>query len=493
MPSMPTRVELKSNLKALKRCLERRPMDLDARMRMARTHRLLGERRGAVAHYRAVARYLSLAGQPLQAIAVLKELLQVDPRHEETLLFLAKLYARTAGAEPSAVGRVALPIVDSATGPIALPEGMPPTATGVWHAIRPLGTDVFTVVHEPAADDGGGLSIADELRGLEDTLDVHEDDVLEARPALTLGVDPEEDFEDYEDYEIIGPLTTEDFVLPQVPLFSSLSPDAFVELGHAMVFQRAEPGQLIFREGDVGDSCIVLCRGRARVMRKNDDGDDVELMTLAEGDIAGLFALLSSQNRHASLLAQTHLEYFEIDRLAVDRLVEKHPHAKEQLARLFRERLLLNLLAVLPVFTSLAPAQRQALVERFEDVAFYDEEPLFVADSDEGGLWIVLEGMVRVHGEALGEGAVRLVPGDYLGSFAGSDGAKGGLDATAKGRVLTARLGAADLSAITKEHPDLAGMRAAFERAGLMLGSDVFAGNGRLPGGLVELKPLLEG
>src|SRR5688500_17006729 len=97
--SMPTRTELKKNLKALKQRLEKRPMDLDARMRMARTHRLLAEKRHAVAHYRAVARYLSLAGQPLMAIGVLKELLQVDPRHEETLLFLAKLYARTAGAE----------------------------------------------------------------------------------------------------------------------------------------------------------------------------------------------------------------------------------------------------------------------------------------------------------------------------------------------------------------------------------------------------------
>ena len=81
MSTMPSKGELKRNLKALKDRLDERPMDLDARMRTARTYRLLERGPDAVAHYAAVARYLSLAGHPLQAIAVLKELLQVDPQH----------------------------------------------------------------------------------------------------------------------------------------------------------------------------------------------------------------------------------------------------------------------------------------------------------------------------------------------------------------------------------------------------------------------------
>jgi hypothetical protein len=109
MAWQPTRAQLKKNLKALRARLDERPMDLDARMRMARTHRLLGDDRQAINHYRSVARYLSLSGQPLGAIAVLKELLLVDPGHEETLLFLAKLYARTRSADATNTGRVAVP------------------------------------------------------------------------------------------------------------------------------------------------------------------------------------------------------------------------------------------------------------------------------------------------------------------------------------------------------------------------------------------------
>ena len=56
MSTMPSRGELKRNLKLLKERLELRPMDLDARMRTARTYRLLGDGNDAVAHYGAVAR-----------------------------------------------------------------------------------------------------------------------------------------------------------------------------------------------------------------------------------------------------------------------------------------------------------------------------------------------------------------------------------------------------------------------------------------------------
>lgn len=518
MPSMPTKSELKKNLKALKGRLERRPMDLDARMRMARTHRLLGDKKQAVAHYRSVARYLSLAGQPLQAIAVLKELLQVDPKHEETLLFLAKLYARTRVSEGQARGRVAVPIADPPTGPIALPEGLPPSASGLWNAIRPMATDVFTVVHEAdevGAEVGGDdedLSIASELRELEDTLDLDEDDIVEesraddgpflddatavARPsARAPGADPTRSEDPFEgaldasddEYEILGMLSTEDILLPQVPLFSSLPPEAFVDLGHAMVFHRAQEGTVIFEEGDPGDSFIVISRGRARASRVVEGGEEIELMQLGDGDFAGLFALLAAQQRNARLTALTYLEYFEIDRLAVDQLIEKHPQVRAALAHFFRERLLLNLLAALPCFSTLSASERQDLSRRFKNKAHEPEDELFYQGFEHDGLWVLLEGKVRVGKE--GEPPeLTLVPGDFVGSFAASDDGEAELGAIADEKCVVALLSHKAFNDVLKVHPDLVGVRRAFEETGLMISEHVFAGNGRLPGRLVNLK-----
>jgi CRP-like cAMP-binding protein len=398
--AQPTKADLRRNLKALKRRLDDKPMDLDARMRMARTHQLMGEDKPAIAHYSAVARYLSLGGHPLQAIAVLKELLGVAPRHEETLLFLAKLYARTGGGEePHARSRVAVPVSDA--GPIALPDGLPASASGLWRAIRPQATDVM-----PAHTDDEPISIAAELRELEETFAITDDDVVDVRDAN----DPLAEVPDISDeaYEIIGAVTTEDVVLPKVALFSQLDPLAFIELGHAMVFHRTGEGEVIFDEGDPADSFLVIARGEAVATRAG-----VELMTLHQGDFAGLFALLARGRRHARLTAKSYVEYFEIDRAAVDALIAKHESARDALSTLAAERTLLHALAALPGLNRLGAGERRALADALNTRAVEAEEVLSRAGRQHPGLWIVLSGRVAV--ELDDETEIPLEPGDcYL-------------------------------------------------------------------------------
>ncbi len=388
---MPSRSELKRNLKLLKERLDERPMDLDARMRIARTYRLLHEGKDAVAHYGAVARYLSLAGHPLQAIAVLKELLQVDPRHEETLLFLAKLYARTRAADPSNRGRVAVPIADGAAdAPVApLTDGLPMTATGIWRAIKPQDTAELSVVH--SADEVGAVVEADDD---DDAEEVDDDDI-----------DPLDDS-----------LPFEEAVLSQVPLFQSLDAAAFVDLSHSMVLGRAKSGDVIFAEGDSGDSCVVIVHGEAIVTRQI-DGADVVRDTLGPGHIAGLFALVRAEARQATLTAQTDVEYFEIDRDAMADLFVKHPAAREGLASVLRDRLVESLLLETPIAHGLDDEARRALAERFTLRHLDDGDEVFDALSEVDGLWIVVDGDVAIGDEGADGNVVARVSaaaGDWI-------------------------------------------------------------------------------
>lgn len=515
MSEIPSKAELKKNLRALQERLQERPMDLDARMRVARTYRLLGRVDDAVAHYAAVARYLSLAGHPLQAIAVLKELLQVDPKHEDTLLFLAKLYARTRAADVTNRGRVAVPILDPADmqpgggGLLTLDEGVPLTATGIWRAIAPV--DPAELAREKTGDSVGlrealsgtpkpAAAAAAEAAAAEES--VSDDDVVAtevdrkrriAGDELATERDPlsAPDVGFGDDYEILGQMTTGDILLPKVPLFSSLSPEAFVQLSHSMIFLKAKAGTVLFEEGQPGDSCIVISRGRARVTRRAGAGGDiVELMQLHEGDIAGVFALMSAQTRQASLTALTDLEYFEIDRLAVDELVQRHPPAKLTLAKFFRERLLLSVLASLPFFQTLEPRERQDLVKRFTDRDYEPGDELFFEGAENDGLWVILEGRVAVHKEVDGKPHKKLdlAAGDYVGSLARVNTAQADLSAIATTVTKAAVLSHKAFSDLLEKHKDIAAVRERFARAGMMTGEHVFAGNGTVSGQLVGVR-----
>jgi CRP/FNR family cyclic AMP-dependent transcriptional regulator len=425
MSTLPSKSELKKNLKLLKELLEARPMDLDARMRIARTYRLLGDDDEAVAHYGAVARYLSLAGNPLQAIAVLKELLQIAPRHEETLLFLAKLYARTRAADATNRGRVAVPILDGVApagddgGVSALDQGMPVTATGIWRAIRPTSTADLTVVRD--IDDVG--AVVDEPDGVVPALDPEPIPLTTRSRSLASGV------------ARLSP--REEDALHRVPLFSSLDPAALVTLGHAMVQLRAEAGSVLFREGDPGDSCIVVTSGTATARRTVVEANgprDVVLRKLGPGDVAGVYALMSAETRQATVVADTDLEYFEIDGVAVAAVVMSEPTARHALVGVMRERLLGSLFRDVPLFAAMTGDEHELLGQAFTEKEYATGDDLFADFDENDGLWVVVAGAVDVVDEGADASAPlsRLTVGDWVACLAGSEGSTAGLTAAVR-------------------------------------------------------------
>jgi CRP-like cAMP-binding protein len=436
MSTMPSKSELKKNLKLLKELLESRPMDLDARMRIARTYRLLDDTSDAVAHYGAVARYLSLAGQPLQAIAVLKELLQIAPRHEETLLFLAKLYARTRAADTTNRGRVAVPILDPSPsadepGVTALDDGMPRTTTGIWRAIRPASTTDLVVVRD--ADDVGAVAEDDDPS----RPPLPAETPLSLPPSsMSAGTSPSRSpAADATTTPPPAPASSrEEDALLRVPLFASLPSSSLTTLGHAMVQLRASAGEVLFREGDPSDSCIVVTRGTARVSRQVVDEQgarELLLRRLEPGDVAGIHALFTAETRQATMVAETDLEYFEIDSVAVAAVVKHDPKARRSLLAAMRDRLLGALFLDVPLFAARAGAERETLKAAFLEKEIEEGDDLF-ADYDEvDGLWVVVDGVVDVV-DAAGAKPTTLRVGDWVACLAASEDAPAGLTGTAR-------------------------------------------------------------
>ena len=87
-------------------------------------------------------------------------------------------------------------------------------------------------------------------------------------------------------------------------------------------------GELIFREGDEGDSLFVLVKGRVRLtLTGGVNGEEVEqhLSTLCPGTTMGEMALLDRNPRSADAFAETDLVCFELDRAALARLQNEHP------------------------------------------------------------------------------------------------------------------------------------------------------------------------
>ncbi len=82
-----------------------------------------------------------------------------------------------------------------------------------------------------------------------------------------------------------------------------------------------ERGEVLFRQGDPGDSLYLVMRGRVSIMVATPDSPQgVEIATYTRGDIFGEFALLAEQPRAATVKALRATELARISREAAARL-----------------------------------------------------------------------------------------------------------------------------------------------------------------------------
>ncbi len=101
--------------------------------------------------------------------------------------------------------------------------------------------------------------------------------------------------------------------------------------------QHFEPGDLVFRQGDVGDSVYVIEQGECEVLREKDGAAEV-LATLAGGDYFGEMALLSDQTRNATIRARSAVDVLIIPKHDFNKLRASVPAFGDVFSKLAKQR-----------------------------------------------------------------------------------------------------------------------------------------------------------
>ncbi|HEY0631031.1 MAG TPA: Crp/Fnr family transcriptional regulator [Thermoleophilaceae bacterium] len=114
-------------------------------------------------------------------------------------------------------------------------------------------------------------------------------------------------------------------LLARVPLFADLSEHDLRELAQVAVPRSYEAGQVVFREGDAGDTCFVVRSGAARVTRRHSDGRVITLTELRPGAIFGELAMFGGETRSASIEVLEPMRALAILAADLRRLILTHP------------------------------------------------------------------------------------------------------------------------------------------------------------------------
>jgi CRP-like cAMP-binding protein len=328
------------------------PRDASWPQRAAECYRQLGKGREQQAALERAATGYADRGFTLKAVAICKMILALDPDHTRTQDRLAELQGqRVRGLDR--VPRAAAEILAS-DGAVST-EGPRSIRSGA-----PLET----------------MSLRDAVPGA----------VKKESGAYEIHIEEVEYFVDY-------PLDP-GALLESLPLFRSVSPETLKLLIDRLELIDCPRGSVVFERGEVPDAMYVVADGR--VVLWADDQRSVELTRLESGGVLGVVGVLSDDARPYTAVALDECKLLKLSRVAVTELIEREPEVLNALLQEVRERLVNALTSTHPMFTQLAPDERQDLVGRFRLLEAPAGAVLVTENWISPGLFLLLTGRASV-------------------------------------------------------------------------------------------------
>ena len=92
-------------------------------------------------------------------------------------------------------------------------------------------------------------------------------------------------------------------ILAESPLFDNLLTTELTMLADLFTFKTYSAGEVVFDEGNVGDSMYVIAEGSVEVLRKNPAGDLQPIAVLQAPQFFGEMSLIDKEYRSATVRA----------------------------------------------------------------------------------------------------------------------------------------------------------------------------------------------
>ena len=113
--------------------------------------------------------------------------------------------------------------------------------------------------------------------------------------------------------------------LQSIPLFESLGKRDLLLILNIIHSRSYLKGEYIFYQGDPGIGLYVIREGKVRIIRSDEEGNEIELAIFSKGDFFGELAMIDGEKRSASAVAKSDVRAAVIFKPDLDEFIEKYP------------------------------------------------------------------------------------------------------------------------------------------------------------------------
>ncbi|MBP2454724.1 cAMP-activated global transcriptional regulator CRP [Mycolicibacterium lutetiense] len=128
-------------------------------------------------------------------------------------------------------------------------------------------------------------------------------------------------------------------VLARAGIFQGVSPDAVAALVRQLEPVTFRRGEVVFTEGDPGETLYIITAGKVKIGRKSMDGRDSLITLMGPSDMFGELAIFDPGPRTSSVTALTEVKAVVMSRSVLRSWIADRPEIAEQLLRVLARRL----------------------------------------------------------------------------------------------------------------------------------------------------------
>jgi len=253
--------------------------------------------------------------------------------------------------------------------------------------------------------------------------------------------------------------------LETIALFKDLPPDVVSKVGQRLVLQHYPQGEMVFSEGDPGDSLYIIEVGEVKLAAETPGGDST-VAWLEAGDSFGEMALMTGKTRSVKALAMADTNLWVLYKNDYDELMVEHPAISVALGKVLTERLMegfqearpkatLMRMRELPLLAELPDSELEDVTRRLQPVEVAAGDVLFSQGEPGDKMYFIESGQVELRTVTADGGAAlaQLGAGLLVGEAALLTGKPRPDTAHAASELQLWSLGKEDFDALAHKYP----------------------------------------
>jgi branched-chain amino acid transport system substrate-binding protein len=127
-------------------------------------------------------------------------------------------------------------------------------------------------------------------------------------------------------------------LLQEIDIFKPFSEKAKFYLSERIGRHRFQSHEMIVKQGDRGNSLFIIVEGVVSVQVLTEEGKNKEVARLGAGNFFGEMALLTGEDRTATVVALVDTSLFELTKNDIKPLIEEQPEVSEMISKVLTQR-----------------------------------------------------------------------------------------------------------------------------------------------------------